>query len=332
MILLNKINILNGRIIPSFTKKLLVFLSRNNKKNYEEKKKIIKKITDKKNIFNNIKNMHIFLRENIKKTINNNHFDISLAGTGGDKKNIINITTISSIFLGILKYKIFKINSSHYTGNMGSSEFIRILFGKNFFESKKKNKFVRKNLKVFFANYRMILKYKLPNLKKIRKEYGKPTLFNYSFSSFLPFNTDLFLLGTNNIISINFYKKINFNSKKTIIISSYDNTDEITTTSKFKMYYRNIKKEYIFVFDPKKNGFPFVKGTLKNGKKDVKYMFEKIIKKNSLKSQNILFNISIIICFKTGINILKIYKKIKSIKKTSFFLKKYKKIFNKYVI
>lgn len=324
---LKKIKILKGNIIPNLYEKTLLFFKNNN--NIKKKIKILKIISERNIIDNNIKNMHLFLKKNIKKK--KYKFDISLSGTGGDKKKTVNITTSTSFFLGMMNYKISKINSRSYTSKVGSSDFLNRIFKKNIFINKKINMKIRKKTNIFFYNYNIILKNRkiIDNLYKIRKKYNKPTIFNYGFSSYVPFKTILFALGTNNIETLKYYKKTKFiNSKKIIIFSSYDNTDEITTLEKFKLLFLNKKKKTYFIFDPYKFGFSYKKGFIKIIKKnDSIKLFKKIFKnKNELFLDNILLNISIILCFKTGIKILKIYSILKNIYIKNFYSKKISKI------
>ncbi|UOQ33071.1 Anthranilate phosphoribosyltransferase [Candidatus Vidania fulgoroideae] len=323
MTFLKKIEILNGRTTPKIFKKLFSFF--NKKKNVVDKIKIIKKMTDKKNVANNIRNIHIFLKNNLKK-IKGTKNEISLAGVGGDVKNTANITSITTVFLGLLNYKTTKINSVSYTSKVGSSNFLKLLFGERIFESKKINNIVRRKLNSFFYNYKIILKSKIDDFSKIRKLYGKATVFNYAFSSFSPFKSEVLSLGTDKIKTIKYFKDINFPSKKTFIFSSYKNIDEITL-DKFKLLLKTKKGIRTFVFDPLKLGFKKREGNIYiKQKKDSISLFKKIFeKKNKLLLEVIYLNLSIIIFIKTGRNIKYIYNILKKIK-LSFLKKKMDKI------
>ncbi|UOQ27853.1 Anthranilate phosphoribosyltransferase [Candidatus Vidania fulgoroideae] len=323
MTFLKKIKILNGRTTPKLFTKIFTFFRKSG--NIKEKLEIIKKMSNKKNIINNIRNIHIFLRKNLKKIKKVNN-EISLAGVGGDKKNTANITSITTIFLGLLNFRTTKINSNSYTSKVGSSNFLKMVFSKKIFKDKKTNCNIRKNLNCFFYNYNIILKKKILDFSKIRNLYGKTNLFNYAFSSFLPFKTEIFSLGTNNIKTLKFFKNIKFKSKKVIIFSSYKNIDEITL-DKFKLLLKINGETKTFVFDPLRLGFKKKSGSIyiKRKKDSISSLMEMFKKKNKILLEVVLLNISIILFIKTGRNIRYIYNILRKIK-LSFLKKKLDKI------
>ncbi|UOQ37996.1 Anthranilate phosphoribosyltransferase [Candidatus Vidania fulgoroideae] len=323
MTFLRKIKILNGRTTPKLFTKIFSFFRKSGK--IKEKLEIIRKISNKKNIKNNIKNIHIFLRNNLKKIKEVNN-EISLAGVGGDVKNTVNITSITAIFLGLLGFKTTKINSNSYTSKVGSSNFLKMVFGEKIFKDKKINCNIRKNLNCFFYNYNIVVKKKIVDFSIIRKLYGRASLFNYAFSSFVPFKTEILSLGTDNVKTLEYFRDINFQSKKAIIFSSYKNIDEITL-DKFKLLLKSNGKIRTFIFDPLKLGFKKKSGSIYIKKKeDSTLLFMKIFeKKNKLLLEVILLNISIILFIKTGRNIRYIYNILRKIK-LSFLKKKLDKI------
>ncbi|MGX7588986.1 hypothetical protein ACWNYO_00190 [Candidatus Vidania fulgoroideorum] len=245
-----------------------------------------------KNIFKNIFILLIFKKYfYIKsKKVRANNKSIIITGTGGDKKNTINVTSMVSIILSdIFKLKIFKYGSKSYSSKIGSIDFLE------YFLKKHKTKLrIIKSSKIFNVD----------KISKLRKRIKKRTIFNYIFSIINLTNSNYQILGTSNL---RLHKILRYIKAKNIMyIGGIDGMDEASTHSPTKISI--LKNGKIGMFIINKKTILETKKIVVNSKRNSYKIFIKMLRNNNIK---LLF-----------LNILVILKYIKKNKNIYFVLKK----------
>ncbi len=176
----------------------------------------------------------------------NNLTDI--VGTGGDKKNTINVSTAASILLSSMGVKIAKHGNFGITGKHGSADFMEYLnYNFKLNEEEIKCSLDKKNYVYILApEYN-------DNFKKFanaRKKINSETVFNILGPLTNPLNPDKVVLGSfNNKIAMLYSEVILKENKKGFIINSEDGMDEISPFSKNYIYYVD-KKIHKCTLDP----------------------------------------------------------------------------------
>ncbi|MGX7577131.1 hypothetical protein ACT2CR_00150 [Candidatus Vidania fulgoroideorum] len=288
-------------------------------------KKLINKFTKIKYIKKYLWLFIKFFQKKIKKIKLKKH--LYYTGTGGDKKNTFNISTISSILLSFNSIPIIKIGSKKRTSKCGSLDIFNFLYKNYTFKNlKEKIKFYKKNKLAIFSINDFI---KDPILKCINnKRKKKNTIFNYVFPLLKISNTNIQIIGVNNILMHNKIAKILIKQKikRGAIISSFDNMDELSIFNNnfiTEVYYGKIIKykinsKNINIYENKKY---FKKIQINNIFDSIKIFKDILFKKNIFAFKTLILNMGFIIYF------LRIKK---NIIKSIILIKRY--FFNKKVI
>ncbi len=173
-----------------------------------------------------------------------------IVGTGGDRKNTINVSTSASIVLASMGIKIAKHGNFGITGSHGSADLMKFL-GYNFRMPEYE---IVKNLNEKNSVYILAPEYNdnFAKFSRVRKFLGFKTVFNILGPLTNPLNPDTVVLGAydNNIAEL--YSNILIkDSKKGFVITSEDGMDELSPFSVNYIYQvdKGINK---FRLDPRK--------------------------------------------------------------------------------
>ncbi|MGX7577004.1 hypothetical protein [Candidatus Vidania fulgoroideorum] len=186
-----------------------------------------------KNVKNLYKLKFFSKKKNIKKYFNIFYFFLKkkiilykrhkksflITGTGGDKKNTFNISSVTSIVISFFNLNIFKYGSKSYTSLVGSMDFFNLI----------KLNFKRLNL----LPATMVFK-NIENISKLRLNYKKKSLFNFVFPVLNPIKYSFHIIGSceNFFHELEFLKKL---KRKFLIISSIDGMDEVSIFNNTKV-------------------------------------------------------------------------------------------------
>ncbi len=187
------------------------------------------------------------LRENSKiKFRYSNLTDI--VGTGGDKKNTVNVSTASSILLSSMGVKVAKHGNFGITGKHGSADFMKYLnYNFNMTCNEIKHDLDKKNYVYLLApQYN-------DNFKKFadaRKKINSRTVFNILGPLTNPLNPGNVVLGSFSDEIAKLYSEVILReNKKGFIITSEDGMDEISPFSENSIYFVD-KKIHKYTIDP----------------------------------------------------------------------------------
>ncbi|WP_110477258.1 anthranilate phosphoribosyltransferase [Candidatus Karelsulcia muelleri] len=168
---------------------------------------------------------------------------INIVGTGGDKKNSFNISTLSCFIVASLGEKVIKHGSYSSSSVTGSSNIFEILQSK--FTSKEEK--LKKQLEKVGICYlhTQIFNPTLKKVREVRKILGIKTIFNILGPLLNPSNPKNQLLGVSDLeLARLYYYFYQETDKNYSIVHSLDGYDEISLTSDFICYDK--QGEHIF--------------------------------------------------------------------------------------
>ena len=160
---------------------------------------------------------------------------IDVCGTGGDRKNTFNISTITSFVVAGAGFKVSKHGNYGVSSVSGSSNIMEY-FGYQFTndQDKLRKQLDRANICFLHAP---LFNPAMKNIAPIRKELGIKTFFNMLGPMVNPSRPKNQLVGVFNLELARMYNYLYQESDKNfIIIHSIDGYDEVSLTSPFKMY------------------------------------------------------------------------------------------------
>ena len=164
--------------------------------------------------------------------INTQENVIDTCGTGGDKKNTLNISTATAILASACNIKIAKHGNKSVSSKSGSSEVLEKL-GVNINTPIKNSEKLLKNINLCFLMAPLYHK-AMKNVAEVRKILKIPTIFNILGPLLNPAEAKLQLIG---VYSKSWMLPIakclkSLNVKKAWVVHGQDGLDEITTTTK----------------------------------------------------------------------------------------------------
>ena len=184
---------------------------------------------------------------------------VDTCGTGGDKKNTLNISTATAILAAASGVKIAKHGNKSVSSKSGSSDVLESL-GVNIKADIKK---VEKSLNTINICFLMAPLYHkaMKNVAEVRSKLKVPTIFNILGPLLNPANASVQLIG---VYSENWLMPIanclkSLRIKKAWIVHGNDGLDEITTTTTTKVIEISNNKIKKFTIDPIKLGIKIVK-------------------------------------------------------------------------
>ncbi len=222
------------------------------------------------------------LKINIKGNI------IDTCGTGGDKKNTLNISTATAILSSACGLKIAKHGNKSVSSKSGSSEVLEKL-GVNINTPVKNSEKLLKNINLCFLMAPMYHN-AMKNVAEVRKTLKIPTIFNILGPLLNPAGAKLQLIGVYSkywmLPIANCLKSLDI--KKAWIVHGQDGLDEITTTTKTDVLEVTNKKIRKFQINP--ISLNLRKAKLKDIKgKDIKHNANQIKLLLENKNENIYF-------------------------------------------
>lgn len=158
---------------------------------------------------------------------------VDVCGTGGDKKNTINISTLNGFVLAGADILVAKHGNTKFSSNCGSSDILEY-FGVKF--SNKKEKALTSLEKTnFFYLHAPLFHPALKKIAPIRKKLKQKTIINLLGPLLNPFKPKYKIVGVNNLETMKLYSEVLDNDKYSIfnIVYSIDGYDEISLTSDF---------------------------------------------------------------------------------------------------
>ncbi len=173
-----------------------------------------------------------------------------IVGTGGDKKNTINVSTAASIVLASMGLKVAKHGNFGITGNHGSADLMKFL-GYNFHMPDDE---IIKNLNEKGYVYILAPEYNenFAKFASVRKSLGFKTVFNILGPLTNPLNPECVVLGAYDNSIAELYSNILIkDSKRGFVITSEDGMDEMSPFSVNNIYHVD-KSITNFKLDPKK--------------------------------------------------------------------------------
>ena len=220
---------------------------------------------------------------------------IDTCGTGGDRKNSLNISTAAAIVLASLGVKVAKHGNKAVSSNCGSADVLEALkININLKPNEAEESIKKFNFAFMFApNYHSAMKYVGP----ARKKMGKKTIFNLIGPLSSPAQIKRQVVG---VFHKKWMKPFAEALKDNGVIHAYivhsdDGMDEISPFAKTSVVELKDKKIKEFIIDPKTLGINCKdKESLKG--KNAEYNSEKIIeifkgKKNEF-SQSVALNVA----------------------------------------
>ncbi|MAH89533.1 MAG: anthranilate phosphoribosyltransferase [Pelagibacterales bacterium] len=190
---------------------------------------------------------------------------VDTCGTGGDKKNTLNISTATAILASACGITIAKHGNKSVSSKSGSSDVLQEL-GVDINASFKKVENCLKNIQLCFLMaplYHNAMK----NVAEVRTKIKIPTIFNLLGPLLNPASANIQLIG---VYSYDWMMPIakclkELKIKKAWVVHGKDGLDEITTTNKTDVIEVNKSKIRRFQIDPvklklKKAKLSFLKG------------------------------------------------------------------------
>ncbi len=184
---------------------------------------------------------------------------LDIVGTGGDKANTFNISTISSIVISAAGIAVAKHGNRKVSSQCGSADVLEALGIKIDIPMEKSVKILKEiNICFLYAPiYHSSMAYAAP----VRKELGVRTIFNILGPLTNPANANLRLLGVYDEDLVEPMAEVlsNLNIKRAMVVWGCDGLDEISLSTKTKVCELNngqIKNYYI---DPVELGFNYCK-------------------------------------------------------------------------
>ena len=282
-------------------KKILEKLFDHNYLEYEESKKVLKKISSKKYNYSQVASfLTVFKMRNpsvqeiegfrdalldlcVKIDLSSDFETIDLCGTGGDGKNTFNISTVSSFVVAGAGYKVTKHGNYGVSSSCGSSDVLQQLGIKLSNDDGYLKKCLDKGN--FCYLHAPLFQPAMQNVAGVRKELEFKTFFNILGPLVNPLQPKNQLCGVYNLEISRLYGYVFENSKKNYsILYSLDGYDEISLTSDFMKISRNDST----INSPDYFGFNKINpDEIKGGEsiKDSASIFTKILENKATKSQ-----------------------------------------------
>jgi anthranilate phosphoribosyltransferase len=213
---------------------------------------------------------------------------IDTCGTGGDKKNTLNISTTTALLSAACGVKVAKHGNRSVSSNSGSSDVLSSL-GVNTNASIKKVEKCLKEINLCFLMAPLYHK-AMKNVSEARAKLKIPTIFNLLGPMLNPAGANFQLIG---VYSSDWLMPIakclkELNIKKAWVVHGRDGLDEITTTTITDVVEVNKSKIRSFKIDPLKLNLKKAKLSYLKGK-NPKYNADQILQLFSGKNKNKYF-------------------------------------------
>ncbi|NDK08202.1 anthranilate phosphoribosyltransferase [Candidatus Gracilibacteria bacterium] len=224
----------------------------------EDKLKMLQDVANKKVTPSELADIVKYLKK--KQAINIDlHNSIDICGTGGSGLDRINTSTLACLKLAKMGVKIAKHGNNASSGRFGSFDLIEKL-GYTIPNTNEEilNEFKNNNIAFLYAkNFFPFMR----EFAEVRKNYGKPTIFNILGPLLSPANSNYQMIGCS------FDDKMELmietckilGRKNVIIVRGQDGLDEVTLTGKTKVYELKNGKIKNYDISPNDFGYDIVK-------------------------------------------------------------------------
>jgi len=192
--------------------------------------------------------------------INTHHkFLLDTCGTGGDKKNTFNISTITALVAAGAGAVVAKHGNRSVSSRCGSADVLEAL-GVNLSMEPRYLGECLDSVGIAFL-FAQKLHPAMKHVASVRKELGKETIFNILGPLTNPANATHQIMGVYHrelVVPLAHVLK-NLGLKKAIVIHGSDGLDEITTTGKTYICEYDGQEIVSYDIDPEELGFPLAK-------------------------------------------------------------------------
>lgn len=255
---------------------------------------------------------------------------LDMCGTGGDGKHTLNISTAASIVLSSMGVNVAKHGNKALTSRSGSADVLEKL---NIDISKNPDQIKESiNNHQFGFMFAPIYHSAMKNVAQVRKGIGRRTIFNLLGPLCNPANTKFQCIGIYSKDLLKTYAEslLKLGTRKAWVFHSYDGLDEISIFAKTEVIEINNKDLKNFTIDPKdffekKYDFKEIIGG------DAQYNASKIIELFEGKESAFLEIVSLnsasgLVVMNKETDLLSAYKKVKDHILNGLVMKKYKEL------
>ncbi len=192
--------------------------------------------------------------------VNTVHKDIlDTCGTGGDKTNTFNISTVTALVVAGAGAVVAKHGNRSVSSKCGSADILEALDVNLDMDTSRLNACLDEvGIAFLFAQK---LHPAMKNVAPVRKELGVETIFNLLGPLTNPANATHQMIG---VYARKYVKPMvqvlkNLGSKRALVVHGADGLDEITTTDKTFICEYNGEEIFSYDIDPDELGIPFAK-------------------------------------------------------------------------
>ena len=181
---------------------------------------------------------------------------LDIVGTGGDKSNTFNISTISSIVISVAGVAVAK-HGKKVSSQCGSADVLEAL-GINIDIPIERSEEILDEIGICFL-YAPIYHSSMANVAPVRKELGIRTIFNILGPLTNPANANLRLIGVYDEKLVEPMAEVlnNLQIKRAMVVWGCDGLDEISLTGKTKVSELNNGQIKSYYIDPVEFGFNY---------------------------------------------------------------------------
>ncbi len=188
-------------------------------------------------------------------TIEDEIDSIDIVGTGGDKSNTFNISSVSAFVISANGIKVAKHGNRSVSSKCGSADIFEAL-GININISKEKAKKILDEINMCFL---FAQKYheSMKNVGKVRRDLGVRTIFNILGPLSNPVMPKYMLLGVYDEALVSVIANVlkNLNVKRAMVVYGLDGLDEVTLSANTKICELRDGNVIEYIFDPTEYGF-----------------------------------------------------------------------------
>ena len=182
---------------------------------------------------------------------------LDIVGTGGDKSNTFNISTLSSIVISAAGVAVAKHGNKKVSSQCGSADVLEAL-GINIDIPIERSERILDEIGICFL-YAPVYHSSMANVAPVRKELGIRTIFNILGPLTNPADASLRLIGVYDEKLVEPMAEVlkKMNVKRAMVVWGCDGLDEISLTGKTKVSELNKGQIKSYYIDPVELGFDY---------------------------------------------------------------------------
>jgi anthranilate phosphoribosyltransferase len=225
----------------------------------EELKLFLDKLSEKKETIEEITGATNSMKKYVSKVSIDNEDILDIVGTGGDKKNSVNVSTASSIVCASAGATVAKHGNRSVSSKSGAADVLEELGVNINLDHEKNEELLNKiNIAFIFARtHHPAMKY----AAEARKELGKKTIFNLVGPLTNPAFANRMVLGVYDKELAKKFANVlaNLGIKKALVVNGCDGYDEITICDKTNVFEVENKEVKEYQIDPSELGINLAK-------------------------------------------------------------------------